>query len=83
MIEKVARKLAEHAGASSIGFRFEESRAYWEIAARIAIETMREPTQVMLDAWGGIPDEPAQPTDDDVCRYGWQQMIDAALKEKP
>lgn len=76
MIEKVARVLAERAGASTCGFRFEEARAYFEQSARAAIEAMRNPPDTALGIHGLMDVNRARHI-----RVDWERVIDAALRE--
>ena len=78
MIERVARALAiadgMHPEAVSNG---EDAVPVWTLYvddARAAIEAMREPTDVMVDAGYAV-------TVDDETEV-WQAMIDAALSQK-
>jgi len=69
MIERVARAIyaAECWDTAAPGF--------YQHAARAAIEAMREPTEVMLDA--------AMQFASCDLKSEWQAMIEAALGEKP
>jgi hypothetical protein len=78
MVERVARVLAEKAGSSTCGFRFEEARAYFEDCARAAIAAMREPTWPMVNA---ASDPIYNQFSAARIVSVWNIMIDASLKE--
>lgn len=86
MIERVARAIADemagdwsHIPERSAG---ETSREDLRVAARLAIEAMREPTELML--WDGKCSlDPLMPSHFELqdIRACWEAMIDAALPE--
>lgn len=71
LVERVARALAQSAA-------IETDWTCWVPEARAAIEAMREPTEAMIYAAGGVGD----PNDWEVeMRKQWDAMITAALGE--
>lgn len=74
MIERVARALFEDANGTSDGWE-NTNQTRWHIAARAAIEAMREPTPGMLQAGYTEMDYHAEGW----LRAAWPLMIDAAL----
>jgi hypothetical protein len=81
MIERVAKALLEDKFPPNVGIalRWDQMNAYersaWMRAARVAIETMREPTEAMLNAAGSL----GFCREEDVIEI-WGPMIDAALR---
>jgi 5-enolpyruvylshikimate-3-phosphate synthase len=69
MIERVAKALGDNIDS------------YWDarIAARLAIEAMREPTKAMIDAAECHDDHSTRYVQATDCVTHWQAMIDAAL----
>lgn len=77
MIEKIAAREAEFDGRELIAMPMADRKRYFQ-RARLAIETMREPTESMITA--------GKDADDPGCERAnaethWGSMIDAALAE--
>lgn len=96
MIEDVARAMFEHehphdGHPATRRWTFDgaggEIQEYWRGHARAAIETMREPSDAMVDAgepvvYNCYSPEPGEGLDINPALPIWIAMIDAALAEK-
>lgn len=78
MIERVARGIFASQEWPEFHPAYEVSSEIFEIAARAAIEAMREPTQAMLQEGASGSGEDSEAT----ALGAWETMIDAALQEK-
>jgi hypothetical protein len=89
MIEKVARAMYEKLRAELTPEKVNDwesvkAEGSYHMAARAAVEAMREPTRAMRDAGQNPCWTPLSPTYDDDAAVGgmWRAMIDAALATK-
>lgn len=88
MIEKVARALYEreskrrkHTVGSNILLPWDECKTAFMEDACVAIEAMRDPSEEILNAFGGHYGF-SPPENRDKALPKWHAMIDAALKEE-
>ncbi len=79
MIERVAKALWDAAEAEEYDAQDDLTKSMYRRGARAAIEAMRIPTKVMMDAgWETTSTHVVDGRPDEI----WPAMIDAALKEQ-
>lgn len=81
MIEKVARAIARSIDIDPDDGRAEDAMKWIRITAKAAIEAMREPSDEMIIAADIYVEDGSEWGKQKTIVEGYQQMIDAALKE--